>query len=67
MEAPLLNALIIVATGATLIKVALFEWEEVMRAWRRVRRQSKSKDRSKSDRACHDAVEAKEQSKCLFF
>lgn len=38
MEAALLHAIIIIATGAAIIKFALFEWEGVVRAWRRATR-----------------------------
>ena len=43
MEAPFLNAVVMIATGAAVIKFALFEWEGVARAWRRVRGPRKSR------------------------
>ena len=43
MEATLVNAVLIIAAGASVIKFALFEWEGVAQAWRRVRRPRKSK------------------------
>ncbi len=45
METVFINAVVYVATGAAVIKFALFEWEGVVRAWTRV---SKSKTRRKS-------------------
>jgi hypothetical protein len=37
MEASLLNAVVIIAAGASVIKFALFEFEGIAQAWRRVR------------------------------
>lgn len=37
METSLLNAVVIIAAGASVIKFALFEWEGIAQAWRRVR------------------------------
>jgi hypothetical protein len=45
MEAVLINAVVYIATGAALIKFALFEWEGVVRMWTRV---SKSMARHRS-------------------
>ncbi len=47
MEASLLNAVVTIAAGAAVITFALFEWEGVARAWRRVRRPRKSKPMSR--------------------
>jgi hypothetical protein len=38
MENPLLNLIVAIATGSTVVEVALFEWEGIMHAWSRVRR-----------------------------
>lgn len=38
MEASFLNAVVVIATGAAVIKFALFEWEGVVRVWMRVSR-----------------------------
>ncbi len=45
MEATLVNFVVVVATGAALVKFALFEWEGVLRVWMRV---SKSRKRRKA-------------------
>src|SRR5260370_948874 len=45
MEAAFINAVVYIATGAAVIKFALFEWEGVVRAWTRV---SKSMTRRRS-------------------
>jgi len=42
MEATFVNVVVMIATGAAVIKLALFEWEGVVRMWMRV---SKSKRR----------------------
>ena len=41
METTLVNAVVIIATGAAVIKFAFFEWEGITRAWRRVHRPRK--------------------------
>jgi hypothetical protein len=41
MEAPLLNAVVIIATSSAVIKFALFEWEGIVYAWSRVSKQSR--------------------------
>jgi hypothetical protein len=38
MEAPFLNAVVMIATGAAVVKFALFEWEGLVHAWNRVTR-----------------------------
>ena len=38
MEAPFLNAVVIIATGAAVIKFALLEWEGIVHAWNRATR-----------------------------
>jgi len=38
MEASFLNAIVMIATGAAVIKFALFEWEGIVHAWIRVTR-----------------------------
>jgi hypothetical protein len=38
MESPFLNAVVMIATGAAVIKFALFEWEGIVHAWIRVTR-----------------------------
>lgn len=43
METSLLNAVVIIAAGASFIKFALFEWEGIAQAWRRVRQPEKRK------------------------
>jgi hypothetical protein len=45
MEAVFINAVVYIATGAAVIKFALFEWEGVVRVWTRV---SKPKARRRS-------------------
>lgn len=45
MEAVFINAVVYIATGAVVIKFALFEWEGVVRVWTRV---SKSMARYRS-------------------
>jgi hypothetical protein len=35
METTFVNALVYIATGAAVIKFALFEWEGILEAWRR--------------------------------
>lgn len=45
MEATLVNFFVVIATGAALVKFALFEWEGVLRVWMRV---SKSRKRRKA-------------------
>ncbi len=45
MEAVFINAVVYIATGAAVIKFALFEWEGVVRTWARV---SKSMARHRS-------------------
>ena len=47
METVFINAVVYVATGAAVIKFALFEWEGVVRVWTRV---SKSRARRKLSR-----------------
>ena len=47
MEAVFINAVVYIATGAAVIKFALFEWEGVVRVWTRV---SKSMARHRSAR-----------------
>jgi hypothetical protein len=42
MEAIFINAVVYIATGAAVIKFALFEWEGVVQVWTRV---SKTKRR----------------------
>ena len=42
MEATFLNAVIVIAAGASVVKFALFEWEGVVQAWRHVRRLRRS-------------------------
>lgn len=41
MEAPFLNAVVMIAAGAAVIRFALFEWEEIVHAWMRVTRSKK--------------------------
>lgn len=36
METVFINAVVYIATGAAVIKFALFEWEGVVRVWTRV-------------------------------
>ena len=36
METTFINAVVYIATGAAVIKFALFEWEGVVRVWTRV-------------------------------
>jgi hypothetical protein len=36
METTFINAVVFIATGAAVIKFALFEWEGILRSWRRV-------------------------------
>ena len=36
METTFINAVVYIATGAAVIKFALFEWEGILRSWRRV-------------------------------
>jgi hypothetical protein len=36
METAFINAVVYIATSAALIKFALFEWEGILRSWRRV-------------------------------
>ncbi len=38
MESRFVSALVLIATGAAVIKYALFEWEGIMQAWTRVTR-----------------------------
>jgi hypothetical protein len=38
MEIPFLKAVVMIATGAAVIKFALFEWEGIVQAWMRVTR-----------------------------
>lgn len=45
MDAVFINAVVYIATGAAVIKFALFEWEGVVRVWTRV---SKSMARQRS-------------------
>lgn len=47
MDAAFINAVVYIATGAAVIKFALFEWEGALRVWTRV---SKSKARRRSTR-----------------
>jgi hypothetical protein len=47
METVFINAVVYVATGAAVIKFALFEWEGVVRVWTRV---SKAKGRRGTSR-----------------
>lgn len=39
MEIPLLNAFVIIATGSAVIKFAIIEWEGIVHAWSRLRKQ----------------------------
>jgi len=41
MEATILNAVVVIAAGAAVIRFALFEWEGIVRAWTRVARSKK--------------------------
>jgi hypothetical protein len=50
MEASLLNAVVIIAAGASVIKFALFEFEGIAQAWRRVREPQKRKAASRRKR-----------------
>jgi hypothetical protein len=50
METSLLNAVVIIAAGASVIKFALFEWEGIAQAWRRVRHIEKRKPNSRRKR-----------------
>jgi len=46
MEAAFLNAVVVIATGAAVIKFALFEWESVVQAWRRATRKGRGRTTS---------------------
>jgi hypothetical protein len=50
MESSLLNAVVIIAAGASLIKFALFEFEGIAQAWRRVREPQRRKPVSRRKR-----------------
>jgi hypothetical protein len=50
METSLLNAVVIIAAGASVIKFALFEFEGIAQAWRRVRQPEKRKRKSRRRR-----------------
>jgi hypothetical protein len=41
MESSLLNAVVVIATSSAIIKFALFEWEGIIHAWSRVRKQQR--------------------------
>lgn len=43
METSLVKAVVIIAAGASVIKFALFEWEGIAQAWRRVREPQRRK------------------------
>lgn len=48
MEASFLNAIVMIATGAAVIKFALFEWESILQAWRRVTRKPRGRTSSQT-------------------
>lgn len=41
MESLFINAVVVIATGAAVIKFALFEWEGILQAWIRVTKPGK--------------------------
>jgi hypothetical protein len=48
VECMFVNAVVIIATGAAVIKFALFEWEGVLQAWRRVAAARKPRETASS-------------------
>lgn len=41
MESLFINAVVVIATGAAVIRFALYEWEGIMQAWIRITRLGK--------------------------
>jgi hypothetical protein len=48
IERVFINAVVMIAAGAALIKFALFEWEGVLQAWRRVTTAHKPREKANS-------------------
>jgi len=48
IEGVFINAVVMITTGAAVIKFALFEWEGLLQAWRRVSARRKRRETASS-------------------